>query len=58
VNYGIKWGKDTLAVVPQTRAGGRASNTGGRRSTLLILLHYVNIDNVEIQSFIPILLWK
>jgi hypothetical protein len=48
VNHVIKWGKDTLAVVPQTRAGGRASNTACKRSTLLILLHYGNIDNVEI----------
>ena len=47
-----------MAVVPQTRVEGRASNTAGRHSTLLILLHYVNIVNVEIQLFIAILLWK
>lgn len=47
---------DTLTIMPQTRANGGASNIAGRCSVLLILLHYVDIVNVEIQSFVPILL--
>ena len=41
--------------MPLTQVEGGASSTTGKCSTLITLLHYVNIENY---SFIVILLWK